>query len=242
MPWYSDYDLPEPSDVDLIVHEAIEKLEEYIVDNTKIRLDDIINSAKKWEEKYNKKVQEYKELDKLLSQKRQHIDELEKELEAKRTQLGILPFEVGQEVYFIREDFSGTRKFGCVKCNGKGRVTIVQDGVSYDPICPVCKDSIYRDPIHRESSYHPYKVAKHTIDYIKQEISLNNKTKEPEITTTYVLDGRSIPLEYIRKCLPGGSYANEATIKELSEIAETFNKTMEHKCLAEVGREVPADE
>lgn len=238
MSWYDEYEPCEPSEVDEIVQEAINKLEEYIIDNSKLGINDIIESAQKWEKKYNECKAENRKFFSMITSKDDEIKELKVELERKRTQFGILPFEAGEEVYYIFESYRDTQKFTCPKCEGKGRVTINVEGEEYNATCPVCKDSIYRDDAHkRESSYHPYKLGINKIEVIIQEVTFNNKTKEPETVTTYKIDGMVIPENHIRKKSPGGNSANESTIRELEDIASALNEERRLKCLHEVGRQ-----
>lgn len=236
MSWYDDYEPYEPSEVDEIVREAIEKLEGYIIDNTKLRINDIIDSAQKWETKYNKAMEQQREHFRMLDQKNKEIDELRKELERKRTEFGILPFEVGDEVYCIVEDYSSKVKFNCPRCDGKGRITITQDGVEYKAECPVCHDSIYRsDTNKRESSYAPYKLKSGRITRINLEAVQDPKKKTPVTEAVYRVDETVVPLVHIRNKKPGGSYENEDVINELKKMADELNELAAIGCKVEVG-------
>lgn len=236
MSWYDDYEPYEPSEVDEIVHEAIEKLEEYIIDNSKLRINDIIDSAQRWENKYNKAMEQQREHFRMLEQKNKEIDELKKELDRKRTELGILPFEVGDEVYCIVEDYSSRVEFKCPRCNGKGKITISQDGVTYKAECPACHDSIYlSDSNKREASYAPYKLKSGHITRIIQEISWDSNKKNPISEIEYKVDETIIPFVHIRNKKPGGSYENEGVINELKKMADELNELAATGCKIEVG-------
>lgn len=237
MSWYDDYEPQEPSEVDQIVQEAIEKLEEYIIDHSKLGINEIINSASQWEQKYKDCKAENRKFFTLLTERDDEIRSLKNELERKRTQLGILPFEPGEEVYYLYQSFSDTQKFTCPKCNGKGRVTITHEGVEYTPICPVCKDSTYGDHPFREASYHPWKLGVSKIESITQTVTWNNKTKESEVDVNYRINGSNgYRQEFIRKRVEGGNLANESTINELNTLKEQLNTELQNECLVKVGR------
>ena len=244
MPWYDDYEPQEPSEVDGIVQEALNKLEEYFIDHSKLRIDSIIESAHKWEKKYKDCKDENRKFFSMITDRDTQIKDLQRELERKRTQLGILPFEPGEEVYYLSQSFSTTEKFTCPRCNGKGRVTIKHEGVEYTPVCPVCKDSNYAtDHPNREASYSPWKLGCNKIESITQTVTLNNKTHEPEVDVNYRINGcNGYSQRLLRKKVAGGNLANESVIKELHDIADELNTKLRNECLIKVGREVPTDE
>lgn len=244
--WYDDYEPSEPSEIDQIVNDAIKKVTDYIINNSKFDIELITEQAKDWETKYNECKQENRKFFSDITEKTRIINELKSELERKRTQLGILPFEPGEDVYFIYQDYSTTNKFTCPKCNGKGRVTINHDGISYKATCPMCNDSIYPSPsssaVKRESSYNPYKVALGKITKIEQTVVYNEKTKEPETETKYYIQNGVVPLVHIRKQVNGGIGQNRSIITELETIANELNTCLRDGCLIAVGREIPKDE
>lgn len=241
--WYDDYELPEPSEVDNIVQEALNKLEEYLIDHSRLNINQIIESASSWENKYRECKTENRKFFSMITERDDQIKELKAELERKRTQLGILPFEPGEEVYFICQSYSDTETFNCPKCSGKGRVKIVHEGTEYTSACPICKDSTYGDHPLREASFHPWKIFCRQIDSITQVVEFNKKTKETEVTVTYKIDGWNVTnVDYIRKKVPGGNLTNEPFINELKTIADELNSNLRDECMKKVGREVTENE
>ncbi len=241
--WYDDYEPAEPSEIDEIVSDAIKKVTDYIINNSKFDIELITGQAAEWEKKYNECKTENRKFFSEIMEKSNQIRDLQTELERKRTQLGILPFEPGEQVYFIYQDRSSTEKFTCPKCNGKGKISIKQDGMTYECTCPICKDSIYgTDHPHREATFNPYRVACRDIVRIDQAVTFDNKTRQVNTETRYNVDGYIIPIEHIRKKLDGGIGANQANIKELETIASELNTCLRDGCLIKVGREIPIDE
>ena len=243
MSWYDDYEPQEPSEVDTIVEDALDKLEEYLIDHSKLRINKIIESAKSWEKKYHDCKTENRQFFSMITERDDKIKELTKELERKRTQLGILPFEPGEEVYFLMQNYSDVQKVTCPCCEGKGRIYINHDGVDYNALCPKCKDSTYSGINAREASYTPWKVACRKIERVTQVVTFNEKTREPETSTCYCIDRiEGVPLKHIRKKVEGGPLANEPYINELKAIADDLNKVQRDGCLVKVGRELEINE
>ena len=236
--WYDDYEPSEPSEIDSIVDETIAKITDYIIKNSKFDIDKITSESAAWEKKYNECKTENRKFFSDLMEKDRQIKELTNELDRKRTQLGILPFEPGEEVYFIFQNNSTSCKFTCPRCNGKGRVTVKQDGIDYNAICPSCNDSIYsKDYYKREDSYNPYEVACRPITQIDQTVTYDSKRKEVNTVTKYIVSGYVTPFEHIRKKVDGGVGANQTAIKELETIAAEINMESRNKCMRAVGRE-----
>lgn len=241
--WDDDYYDREPSEVDIILEEARDKLYALITSGVHNEIVEVQDSAKKWEKKYNDCKDENRKFFSTITDQDRQIRELKEELDKKRTELGILPFEVNEYVYCIVTDYENAQTITCPRCNGKGKVAITHNGMEYTRTCPNCNDSIYSKGPHRESSYHPYKLKKGVINYISQVIVPNEKTKEPEIETVYKVNSIQVPVEYIRK-VPSisNSLTDESIKKELQEIINSLNKKLRHKAYAEVGRDIPNDE
>ena len=230
--WYDDYEPSEPSEIDNIVNETIAKITDYIIKNSKIDIDEITSQSAAWEQKYKDCKTENRKFFSDLMEKDRQIKELTNELERKRTQLGILPFEPGEEVYFICQSYSDNETFTCPQCKGKGRIKIVHEGIEYTSTCPTCKDSTYGDHPYREASFHPWKIFCRSIDNITQIVEFNKKTKETEVTVSYKIDGWNITnVDYIRKKVPGGNLTNEPFINELKAIADQLNSNLRIECM-----------
>lgn len=242
MSWYDEYEPQEPSEVDSIVQDALDKLEEYIIDHSKLNINQIIQSAQNWEKRYHDCKAENRKFFSMITERDDKIKELERELDRKRTQLGILPFEPGEDVYYLYQDYRDTQKFTCPRCDGKGKITLIHDGIEYSCTCPQCHDSNYRGDTIRESSYHPWKIACSKVESITQVVTFDKDTKESKIEVICCVDGTgTVPITYVRKRLDGGLHANESIIKELQNIADELNECLKNGCLMKVGREAPND-
>lgn len=178
MGYFDNYDYCEPSALDELVDNTTNKIKDMIINETKEKVDGILNKAKVAENNLDVAHKKIKELnDSIISLKTQN-KELEKEVNRKRTSQKELPFEVGQGVYVCSTN--GDYTIECPHCLGKGKVSVDTEKFGYIEIsCPVCHTNTYYNKDNpkpqmrvRYWSYRPITatVSRITIDYMENNI------------------------------------------------------------------------
>ena len=171
---YSDYYEQEPSEVDEIVNDAVQKITDVITERAKDEIDSIMNKAKHLEEQNAIERQQRADAWKETAAWKKKCEELTKELEKQRTELN-LEFEVGEKVFFTRYRHDRTKKVFCSECGGTGVIKRIVDGEEYSRKCPKCKGSTYYyshmpEP-QKEVEYYEYYPEYDVIESVNANIS-----------------------------------------------------------------------
>ena len=156
---YSDYYEQEPSEVDEIVDDAVQKITDIITERAKDEIDSIMNKAKYLEEQNAIESKQRAEAWKETAAWKKKCEELTKELEKQRTELK-LEFEVGEKVFFTRYRHDRSKKVFCSECGGTGVIKRIVDGEEYSKKCPKCEGNTWysntRPTPQKEVEYYEY--------------------------------------------------------------------------------------
>lgn len=171
---YSDYYEQEPSEVDEIVNDAVQKITDIIKERAKDEIDSIMNKAKYLEEQNAIESKQRAEAWKETADWKKKCEELTKELEKQRTELK-LEFEVGEKVFFTRYRHDRTKKVFCSECGGTGVIKRIVDGEEYSKKCPKCKGNTYYyshmpEP-QKEVEYYEYYPEYDVIESVNANVS-----------------------------------------------------------------------
>ena len=172
---YFDYDYPELSELDMLVDETTNKIKDMIINQSKDKVDEILKTAAIEKERADiavKSLREYKEKSINLQKENQALKD---ELDKRRTSLNEIPFEIGEEAYFVIS--CGSEKVVCPKCKGVGKIKAsTKEYGDVEAICPVCNNTHYSNshPL-REVTYYTVKPQKCKIDQIHVHITSDNK-------------------------------------------------------------------
>lgn len=162
MSYFNCYDYPDYSALDELVDETTNKIKNMIIEETKEKVDEILNKATAAENRYNIAFNRLREASQEISSLTKENDKLKEELQQKRTSLDILPFEIGQKVYYLKNQY--TDEVVCPLCKGTGKVTTHSDEYGDVEIkCPNCKDNYYWNDTNkkliRKASYDILTIA-----------------------------------------------------------------------------------
>lgn len=181
---YSDYYEQEPSEVDEIVDDAVQKITDIITERAKDEIDSIMNKAKYLEEQNAIESKQRAEAWKETAAWKKKCEELTKELEKQRTELK-LEFEVGEKVFFTRYRHNRSKKVFCSECGGTGVIKRIVDGEEYSKKCPKCEGNTWysntRPTPQKEAEYYEYYPEYDVIE------SVNAKVSKSGIKYTYCL-------------------------------------------------------
>lgn len=166
--YYEDYYEQEPSEVDGIVEDAVEQIVQIIKDKAKEEVDSILDRAKHYEKLWNRVKLENNKLCDELRQKDSQISNLKEDIQKKRTSLNQIPFEVGEEAYFIPTNKS--QRINCPECNGKGKKILEMNGETYHCECPKCHGQLYGANPKKYIDYYTFSPEKNVIKAINVHI------------------------------------------------------------------------
>lgn len=169
MYYYDDYYEQEPSEVDEIVSEAVKNITEIIKGRAKAEIESILSEAEKYKKLYSEAQKKMTEDFHDLLSAREEINALKKEAETKRTSLKLIPFEVGEEVYYTKIFRDNT--LTCSQCKGTGRISVKLDDGEYSRPCPKCSGREWGDNPRKKAEYYKYKPVKTKIRSIKVTIN-----------------------------------------------------------------------
>ena len=166
MSYFDCYDYPDYSALDELVDETINKIKNMIINQSKEKVDEILNKAQATQDLSNITNNRLIETNKENCSLKTENDKLKEELQQKRTNLDTLPFEIGQRVYYIKR--WKTDEVVCPLCKGKGKIITHSDEYGDVEIkCPHCKNNSYwseRDKeIVRKALYDKLKVDSTTV-------------------------------------------------------------------------------
>ena len=172
---YFDYDYPELSELDILVDETTNKIKDMIINESKDKVDEILKTAEREKERADrtiKRLREYEDKSNTLQKENQALKD---ELDKRRTSLNEIPFEIGEEAYFVISH--NCEKLVCPECKGVGKIKAsTKEYGDVEAICPLCNNRTYnsKHPI-REISYYTLKPQKYKIDTIHVHITSDNK-------------------------------------------------------------------
>ena len=171
---YSDCYEQEPSEVDEIVSDAVQKITGIIKERAKDEIDSVMNKAKYLEEQNTIASKQRADAWKETAAWKEKCEELTKELEKQRTELK-LEFEVGEKVFFTRYRHDRSKKVFCSECSGTGTIKRVVDGEEYSRQCPKCKGRTWYSETmpepQKEVDYYEYYPEYDVIESVNAEIS-----------------------------------------------------------------------
>lgn len=160
MSYFDYYDYPEYSELDELVDETVDKVKQLIINNSKDKVNNILNSAKEYKAMYQQSQEQIRKQNKTILDLHEQIDELKK----KKQSLNELPFDIGEEFYYPKYS---SKLLNCPTCNGTGKVkTETKDYGVVEVICPTCKGnfSFYCTP--KPLAKVDYNYAEPNIDII----------------------------------------------------------------------------
>lgn len=172
---YFDYDYPELSELDILVDETTNKIKDMIINESKDKVDEILKTAAREKERADramKCLREYEDKSNTLQKENQALKD---ELDKRRTSLNEIPFEIGEEAYFVIS--CGSEKVVCPKCKGVGKIKASTKEYGHvEAICPLCNNRTY-NPKHpiREITYYTIEPKKNKIDKIHVHITSDSK-------------------------------------------------------------------
>ena len=173
---YSDYYEQEPSEVDEIVNDAVQKITDVIKERAKDEIDSIMNKAKYLEERNAIESKQRADAWKETAAWKKKCEELTKELEKQRTELK-LEFEIGEKVFFTRYRHGRSKKVFCSECGGTGVIKRIVDGEEYSKQCPKCKGRTWYSNTmpepQKEVEYYEYYPEYDVIESVNAKISKN---------------------------------------------------------------------
>lgn len=161
MSYFDCYDYPDYSALDELVDETTNKIKNMIINQSKEKVDEILNKAQVTEDRLNITTNRLIETNKEICFLKTENDKLKEEIQQKRTNLGTLPFEIGQKVYYIKR--GETDEVVCPLCKGTGKIITHSDEYGDVEIsCPHCKGNSYwsdnEKRIVKKASYNKVKV------------------------------------------------------------------------------------
>ena len=174
---YFDYDYPEPSELDLLVDEATDKIRNTIINQSKEKVDEILKTALREKEQADIAIRRLRENEEKIFHLQKENQALKEEINKKRTSLNEIPFEIGEEVYFV---VSGDcEKVVCPECKGRGKIKIfTEEYGDVEAICPICNNDGYYTKTNphplREVTYCTVKPQKSKITRIDVDINADN--------------------------------------------------------------------
>lgn len=183
---YDYYYEQEPSEIDILIEETVDKIKDTILLKAKDEVDSQVQKAKKIQEQYDKDKNTWNE----VHQKEQsRIKELTEELKAlkeeynkKRSKVPSLDFEIGEKVLEADLQYN-YGKLVCPTCNGKGKFNVTLDEYGdTEIVCPHCKNNTYAGEknLVREINYRHYRPRTTTVVSANVHFEGNGK-----ISTTY---------------------------------------------------------
>lgn len=166
MSYFDCYDYPDYSALDELVDETTNKIKNMIINQSKEKVDEILNKAQATEDRLNITNNRLIETNKENRSLKTENDKLKEELQQKRTNLDTLPFEIGQKVYYIKR--WETDEVVCPLCKGTGNIITHSDEYGDVEIkCPHCKNNSYwsdkEKAIVKKASYDKLKVDSTTV-------------------------------------------------------------------------------
>lgn len=173
---YFDYDYPELSELDILVDETTNKIKDMIINQSKDKVDEILKTAAREKERADRAMKRLREYEDKSINLQKENQALKDELDKKRTSLNELPFEIGEEAYFVVE--YDCEQVVCPECKGKGTIKVSTEKYGdVEVICPVCNNRTYYSNSHplRDVTYHTVKPRKFKIDRIHVHITSDNK-------------------------------------------------------------------
>lgn len=168
---YDYYYEQEPSEIDLLIEDTVDKIRRTIIEQAKEDVESETQKSKKIQEKYDTDKKHWLDMNSELRSKnnklQNELEELKTKYEKKRTEIPSLDFEIGETVYYINYDYN--RKLVCPTCHGTGYVNFNTD--EYGNIttsCPHCHGNSYGD-IRKEVEYRRYYPSSTTIRKVCME-------------------------------------------------------------------------
>ena len=183
---YDYYYEQEPSEIDILVEETIDKIRDTILLKAKDEVESQTQKAKKVQEQYDEDKRTWREIhnreQSCIKKLTEELNALKDEYNKKRSEVPSLDFEIDEKVLEAKMQFEDD-KLNCPTCEGKGRITITLDEYGgVEVTCPHCKNNTYKGEknLVREIKYHRYRPSTTTV--VRAEVSFEKSNK---ITTTY---------------------------------------------------------
>lgn len=170
---YDYYYEKEPSEIDILIEDTVEKIRQTIIEQAKEDVESETQKSKKIQERYDTDKKHWLDMNSELRSKNNELQnelkELKTKYEKKRTEIPSLDFEIGETVYYIGSRYD--QKLVCLTCHGSGKVNLNTD--EYGDIttsCPHCYGNLYGD-IRREVEYRKYYPSTKRIETVYMEFS-----------------------------------------------------------------------
>lgn len=232
MSYFDCYDYPDYSALDELVDETINKIKNMIINQSKEKVDEILNKAQATQDLLNITNNRLIETNKENRSLKTENDKLKEELQQKRTNLDTLPFEIGQRVYYIRK--WKTEEVVCPLCKGTGRIITHSDEYGDVEIkCPHCKNNSYwseRDKeIVRKALYDKLKVDSTTVKGFSIVIDSDEKGNIRQDIRVVLNEGYNFNDYNIENVFP------EALLEECKKECCRRNKQYEEEAKRKVG-------
>lgn len=166
---YDYYYEQEPSEIDILVEETIDKIRDTILLKAKDEVDSQVQKAKKIQELYDKDKRIWGEIHNreqtCIKKLTDELNTLKEEYNKKRSEVPSLDFEVGEKVLEAEMQYQDG-KLVCPTCNGKGKINVTLDEYGdIETTCPHCKNNTYEGEknLVREIKYHQYRPRTTTV-------------------------------------------------------------------------------
>lgn len=166
---YDYYYEQEPSEIDILIEETVDKVRDTILLKAKDEVESQTQKAKKIQEQYDKDKRIWGEVHNreaaLIKELTDKLNSLKEEYNKKRSEVPSLDFEIGEKVLEANLQYQD-EELVCPTCNGEGRISVKLDEYgAVDVVCPHCKNNTYEGEknLVRKIKYHQYKPRATTV-------------------------------------------------------------------------------
>lgn len=178
---YDYYYKQEPSEIDILIDETVDKIRDTILLKAKEDVESETQKSKKIQEKYDMDKKVWDEIrqrqNKQILELTNKLKNLEEEYNKKRSETPSLDFEVGEKVLEAELQYrSGA--LVCPTCKGKGKVNVQSEEYGdIEATCPHCKNNTYEgeNNLVRKIEYHQYRPRTTTVVRATVHFEENNK-------------------------------------------------------------------
>lgn len=161
--WNSDYYNEYQSEIDDIVNEAVNKIKDTIAEK-------VNSSVNEYKDKYIIECSHNQKLREQLNNAQKQVTTLEQDVSKLTNKLSkediskMLPYNIGDEVYYVVQNNFGAKEVSCPECGGTRILKRLIEGTEYTANCSKCAYTV--PSVERNSSSETY----YTYESVKAKI------------------------------------------------------------------------